>query len=688
MTMTVLSRSLLCTLVAAALALAALPARAQTPANEDDFYRISTLPIPEDVVLEVGGMAFLPDGRLAVSTRRGEIWIVENPGMHGGTRPYFQRFARGLHEPLGLAYRDGALYAAQRGELTRMRDRDGDGRADLFETVYSWPLEGNYHEYAYGPVFRPDGKMLVTLNLAWIGYGASLSKWHGWMLEIGEDGSMTPVATGMRSPSGIGTTPDGAVFYADNQGDWIGSGYITHVEPGDFVGNPAGLRWSGEPGSPIALRPEDVPDTGEPLFEVARELPALKPPAVWFPHGILGISTSAILADTTGGTFGPFAGQLFVGDQGHSKINRVFLEEVNGVYQGVVFPFLEGFQSGVLRLAWGPDDALYVGQTSRGWDATGKDPYGLQRVEWTGQMPFEVKAVRARPDGFEFEFTKAVDPATAGDPASYAVTSFTYRYHRTYGSDPVNQEKAAVRAVELSEDGLRARIAVDALRQGYVHEIKLPGIRSRSGEALLHPTGYYTLNEIPGGERMNVAAAASHGSHASSSHASSSGASSSNAASSDAASPARAGSRERTSGGVQPAKNQTEQPGSWTNGPDVTIAVGTRPGLEFDLGAFDVPAGARVKLVFTNSDDMLHNFVLTAPGTVDAVAKEALELGLAGPEMHYVPENAAVLYHTKLLQPETAETIYFEAPSEPGSYPFVCTFPGHAVSMRGVMRVL
>ena len=292
-----------------------LSAVAHSQPVEADYYPIKTVPIPEGIVLEVGGMTFMPGGALAVATRRGEVWIVDNPTMRGGG-PHFRRFAHGLHEALGLAYHAGALYTAQRSELTQLSDQDGDGTADVYRTIYSWPLEGNYHEYSYGPLVREDGSMVVALNLAWIGFGASLSPWRGWMLAIRPDGEMKPIAAGMRSPAGMGTTMDGALFFAENQGDWVGSGYITHIEEGDFAGNPAGLHWTSDPASPLSLQPEDVPDSGEPLFEVARVIDELKPPAVWMPHGILGISTSDIVPDSTGGLFGPFAGQLLVGDQG------------------------------------------------------------------------------------------------------------------------------------------------------------------------------------------------------------------------------------------------------------------------------------------------------------------------------------------------------------------------------------
>jgi glucose/arabinose dehydrogenase/azurin len=643
-------------------ALVATPVTAQVPATESDYYKISTLPLPEGVVLEVGGMDVLPDGQLAVSTRRGEVWLIKNPSMAGGVRPQFQRFAHGLHEALGLAYRDGAVYASQRGELTRLLDNNGDGRADRYETVYSWPLEGNYHEYSYGPLIRPDGTMIVTLNLGWVGYGASLSKWRGWMLEITPDGEMTPMATGMRSPAGFGFDAEGEVFYGENQGDWIGSGYITHVEKGDFVGHPEGLKWTGEAGSPLTLRQEDVPDTGRPMVEVAPEIPGLKPPAVWLPHTLMGVSTSDILADTTSGGFGPFAGQVFVGDQGQSKVMRIFLEKVNGVYQGAAFPFREGFSSGVLRMVWGKDASMFVGMTSRGWGSTGQSPYGLQRLEWTGLMPFEVKTIEARPDGFELNFTKPVDKQRAADPAAYHVTGFTYQYHSTDGSEITNRETAAVRGVKVADDGMSARIAVDGLRKGYIHELMMTSLRSADGEPLLHDAAHYTLNEIPAGASMVIEGATTKGAMV------------------VETTPVRPAARQ--------AKRLTTMPASWTGGPDATITIGTEPGLRFDLPSFDVQAGTRLKLVFNNDDDMMHNLLVVAPGSADRVGDQAIALGLDGPEQHYVPDLDEVLFHTALLEPETVEAIYFTVPTEPGEYTYICSFPGHAFTMRGTMRVV
>ena len=222
------------------------------PLTEEDFYEIKTLPIPDNIKLEIGGVAPMPDGRLGVCTRRGEVWVIENPYQLNGTSPNYTLFASGLHEALGLVYREGSFYCTQRGELTKLIDTDADGKADVYESVTNWDLSGNYHEYSYGPVFDKAGDMYLTFNVAWVGYGeGKLAKWRGWLVKIKKDGTLEPIATGLRSPAGFTINSNGDVLYGENQGDWVGSGRITHLEKGDFAGNAGGLWWTKEPESPL-----------------------------------------------------------------------------------------------------------------------------------------------------------------------------------------------------------------------------------------------------------------------------------------------------------------------------------------------------------------------------------------------------------------------------------------------------
>lgn len=501
-------------------------AQAQESAREEDYFKISKVRSPEGTLLEVGGLCTLPNGDLAVSTRRGDIFIVENPTAG---KPYFRKFASGLHEVLGIAYKNGALYCAQRGELTKLVDTNMDGKADVIETVYAWPISGNYHEYSFGPKIAPDGSFFVTLNLGfpdvwW--HAQSFVPWRGWTLHIYEDGRMEPWATGMRSPCGISMI-DGELFYTDNQGDWVGSGSLMPVKKGAFTGHPSGLKWAGMPNSPVKVSIEQVfskvnprieySPSGRPvkpenlekekfmtLYQMKQYVPELQLPAVWLPHGIFGISNSEAVKIPKG-AFGPFEEQILIADQGQSKIMRVFMENINGELQGCAWDFRSGFQSGIVRLAWGNDGSLFAGETNRGWGSAGDANEGLQRLIWNKELPFEMRTVKAMPDGFEIEFTQPVDKKYAEDLASYSVESFIYKYQAVYGSPPVNTQKCPVKGVRLSADGMKARVIVQNLRQYYIHTISLNGIRDKvNSYSLVHPVCYYTLNNIPKGAKLSI----------------------------------------------------------------------------------------------------------------------------------------------------------------------------------------
>lgn len=474
----------------------------QQAPKEEDYYRLTSLPIPQGAVLEVGGLEMLPDGRLAASSRRGEIWFFTNPKADKADDIQPTRFAEGLHEVLGLAFRDGWLYATQRGEVTRLKDVDGDQRADLFETVADgWEINGDYHEYAFGSKFDKDGNMWIVLCLT--GSFNSDVKYRGWCLRISADGKITPTCSGLRSPGGVGSNCVGDMFYTDNQGPWNGACSLKHLKPGAFLGHPSGNRWY-DAAPAMGPKPQE-PQSGSRMMVEAKKIPQLEPPAVYFPYPKMGRSASGIVCDATAGKFGPFAGQLFVGDQSDSTVMRVFLEKVQGHYQGACFPFRAGFGSGSLAMHLTPDGHLFVGGTNRGWGSRGSKPFALERLAWTGKIPFEIHEMRVRPEGFELRFTEPVDPKTAGDVASYRMETYTYIYQAAYGSPEVDRTQPTITKAEVSEDGLRVRLTIDKLQEGHVHELHLPGVRNTKQLPLLHPSAYYTLNYFPEATAANPA---------------------------------------------------------------------------------------------------------------------------------------------------------------------------------------
>lgn len=469
-------------------------AAADHAASEAKFYPIITLPIPTNIILEAGALQMMPSNRVAVSTRLGDIYLIDGAFENPPAKVKFNLYASGLHEVLGLALRDNSLYATQRGEVTRMEDLDGDDRADLFQTVSDgWGIGGDYHEYAFGSKFDRETNIWVALCLT--GSFTSENLYRGWCLRIGPGGKVTPTCSGLRSPGGIGTNALGEMFYTDNQGPWNGACALKHLVPGGFMGNPSGNKWYEVANMP-GPRPLE-PKSGSRMHLEVKRIPELIPPAVIFPYNKMGQSASGIACDTSGGKFGPFQNQLFVGDQTHSTVMRVFLEKVNGRYQGACFPFREGFDSGSLALEFAHDGSLFVYGTDRGWGARGGKPFALQRMIWNGQKPFEIHEMRAKPDGFELTFTQPVDPATAGKKESYKLENFTYIYRAEYGSPEVDQTTPTIKSVSVAPGGLSARLLVDGLQEGHIHELHSPGVRSASGEPLLHDVAYYTMNYIP-----------------------------------------------------------------------------------------------------------------------------------------------------------------------------------------------
>lgn len=463
-----------------------------TTEAEAKSYPVVDIPIPDDLVIEASSFELLPDGRLAIGTRRGDIYLADG-AFEENPNPSYQLFASGLDEVTSLAYRDGSFYVTQQTEVTRITDDNDDGRADQFQTLSDvWGFR-NYHEFSFGSKPDPDGNIWVALCLS-KSY-ESLEKFRGWALKVTPDGQTIPVASGIRSPCGVGTNSAGVMFYSESQGPWNGSGSLKHLKQGGFMGHPASFNWYPEApnmgGAPV------VPNSRSRLEIERKRVKELVPYAVVFPYRRMGQQLSGFVVDNTRGKFGPFADQIFIADYTLGIVMRVTTEEVNGVWQGACYPFREGMGTGVLSLAFGPDGKLMTGGTNRGWPVRGIRPFALQRIEWNGRTPFELKEINALNDGFRLTFTQPLNVSGASDPDAYVLETFTHIYQGGYGSPEVDQTKPTVTSATLSDDGYSVRLKVDGLVQGHVHDFGLEALRSSDGESLVHPMAYYTLNEIP-----------------------------------------------------------------------------------------------------------------------------------------------------------------------------------------------
>lgn len=432
---------------------------------------------PDAFQPKVGGLDFLPDGRLVVSTwdPDGSVYLLSNIDQGDPGKIVVKRIALGLAEPLGLKVVEGEIYVLQKQELTQLIDHDGDDFIDEYRTVCNgWQASANFHEFAFGLVYQ-DGYFYCTLATAINPGGASTQPQihdRGRAVKISrETGDFEFVAQGLRTPNGIGVGVDNELFIADNQGDWLPASKILHLQEGAFFGS----------------RSVDFAGT-EGLVE--------SPPVVWLPQDEIGNSPSQPAALNVG----PYQGQMIHGEVTHGGIKRVFVEKVAGEYQGCLFRFTQGLEGGVNRLVWGPDGALYIGEVGNpgNWGHNGKNKYGLQRLSYTGKSAFEMLAVRAKSNGMEIEFT---EPLQAGDglsPADYLVQQWRYQPTENYGGPKLDKENLKILSVSRSDDGKRVFLELAEMKPGHVVYIHLKSpLRSTNNQALWTTEAWYTLNRIP-----------------------------------------------------------------------------------------------------------------------------------------------------------------------------------------------
>jgi hypothetical protein len=473
------------------------PESAQTKILE--YYDVEDIALPPGTS-NVDGVAVMPDGRIVVCFQAGQVYFL-NPKTKE-----WKLFAEGLHWPLGvLPLSNTEVLVMQTPELTLLADRDGDGKAEVFKTVSDYfGMSGNYAEFQAGPVRDAQGNLFYTLGTgsnqgmpltnevrgfystegAW-GRMTSPVPYRGWVMKVTPNGKTIPWAVGMREANGIGLDPRGRLFAIDNQGDWVGSSALYHVEPGKFYGHVPPLVWR-----------EDFQGGKQPLDLPVAELDKLRTrAAVVFPYGDMSNSPTQPLWDTTGGKFGPFSGQMFIGEMNYRRIMRVMLEDVDGQVQGAVVPFFDSprLRLGNVRLAFDGKGALWVGQTFHmGW--TGQS--GFQRIRWKGVVPLEVSAMHVTEDGFELTFTRPVNPETAAKPESYEMRTYFYNYHERYGSQKYDLHDVKINSAVVSTDRRKVTLHLDNLEAWRIYDTKFKNIVTDDGHELLNPWVVYNLNHL------------------------------------------------------------------------------------------------------------------------------------------------------------------------------------------------
>lgn len=467
-----------------------------------EVYCVDSIVMPEGLTAEVSALDFLADGRLVAGFMRGEI-LLYDPSTDA-----WEVFATGLHEPLGIRVISPAeMLVMQLPELTLLKDTDGDGKADVYQTVFDdFGMTGNYHEFAYGPVKDQDGNTYIALNAASSGGGISqetrgdtlmigksetsramfsVVPYRGWVLQIDSSGQMTPFASGLRSPNGMVVDQENRLFVTENQGDWVGSSALYHIQKDKFYGHPSSLVWT------------EGWDRGNPFDLTTAQLDAMREaPAVIFPHDILANSPSQPVMIQEHPALDVFEGQMLVGEMGSERLVRVQLESVNGVMQGAATTFIDGsgLRKGNNRLVFAPNGDLWVGQADHGW----LGDRGIQRISFTGRVPFDIQHISLQKDGFDIELTKPLSyHDSLWTDSTLHVQRYRYAYHEKYGSPQIDLEDLEVKVSDVSSDRRRLKLVLDDLKSGFVYQVTLNGLISTDGQDTLdHKAVFYTVKEL------------------------------------------------------------------------------------------------------------------------------------------------------------------------------------------------
>ncbi len=398
-------------------------------------YVVDTVKLPDPnpwrAPLFLGGFDFFADGRAAVCTFHGDVFIVS--GLDGDlSKVVWRRFASGLYHALGLKIVNGEIYVMCRDGLWRLHDLNQDGECDFYEAFnFDVKVTKSFHEFVFDLQTDPAGNFYFAkagpVKNGGRGFDEIMAH-HGTLMRVSPDGAkLDVVATGFRAPNGIGCGPHGELTSGDNEGTWTPVCKINWIKPGGFCGV-----------VPLSHRDPLPTDYDRPLCWLPKRIDNSGGGQVWVPDN---------------DKWGPWRGALLHLSYGQCALYGVMRESVSGFTQGGVAAFPIKFQSGGMRARFHPQDGQLWVAGLRGWQTSGIKNGCLQRVRYTGastRMPVEL---HAKKDGIELRFTCSLDTQSAADPQNWNVEVWNYLWSSAYGSPELSTIDAAEKPAELGKDG-------------------------------------------------------------------------------------------------------------------------------------------------------------------------------------------------------------------------------------------
>ena len=424
--------------------------------------------------MRTSSLAFFPDGKLAVGTLPGDVWIVSgiNDKLDQVT---WQRFAAGLYEPLGMKVVDGVLTAITRGRIVKLHDYNQDGEADFYEAFFNEdePDKG-WHAYNFDLEVGKDGSF-------YYGRTGGFSQWSvpGGVVKVSADGKSSKVlGAGLRVPNGIGKLPDGRITLGDNQGTYVPASKISITGENAFHGAGSWTKHGDK------YDPEKII---EPIVYMPQDLDSSSGGQLW------------VKKDKR---LGPLSGQYFHTSYGKAATMYVMMDKIGDLVQGAVYRLPLKMESGTMRAATSPVDGLIYYSGLTGWQAGATQEGSIQRLRFTGEEGIYLKQAKARENRLELTFTETVEPEKL-DPSSFAASAWNYRWSKGYGSptfmlsepDTRGTEELTIQDLSLSQDGKTLLVAIPGLQP--CHNLKLDfAVTGANGSGLKGPV-YFTIHKLP-----------------------------------------------------------------------------------------------------------------------------------------------------------------------------------------------